>query len=106
MSSELTPGESDGNNAELIDQLVTRVRARLAERRRVLSTYRLQFTAAQFRFSQGREIADYLARLGVSHVYSSPVLKSGEGSTHGYDVVDHTRLNDELGTDEEYAAYV
>jgi len=106
MSSELTTAEPDGNNAQLIDQLVARVRARLAERRRVLSTYRLQFTAAQLRFSQARDIADYLGRLGVSHVYSSPVLKAGEGSTHGYDVVDHTRLNDELGSDEEYAAYV
>lgn len=106
MSPESTTGESDGTNAELIDQLVTRVRERLAGRRRVLATYRLQFTGARFRFSQAREIADYLARLGVSHVYSSPVLKAGEGSTHGYDVVDHTRLNDELGTDEEYAEYV
>jgi (1->4)-alpha-D-glucan 1-alpha-D-glucosylmutase len=106
MSLESTTGESNEANAELIDKLVTRVRERLAARRRVLATYRLQFTGAHFQFPQGREIADYLARLGVSHVYSSPVLKAGEGSTHGYDVVDHTRLNDELGTDEEYAAYV
>ncbi|OAI51445.1 hypothetical protein AYO47_07120 [Planctomyces sp. SCGC AG-212-M04] len=106
MSSESQTGQSEAVHTDLIDQLVTKVRERLAGRRRVLATYRLQFTGAQFRFSQGREIVDYLARLGISHVYSSPILKAGEGSTHGYDVVDHTRLNDELGTDEEYEAYV
>jgi (1->4)-alpha-D-glucan 1-alpha-D-glucosylmutase len=39
----------------------------------------------------------YLKALGITHLYASPFMKSREGSTHGYDVVDHTRLNPELG---------
>jgi (1->4)-alpha-D-glucan 1-alpha-D-glucosylmutase len=42
-------------------------------------------------------VASYLSRLGVSHVYSSPYLQAAAGSTHGYDVVDHSRVNEELG---------
>lgn len=42
-------------------------------------------------------IAPYLARLGVSHLYASPYLQAAPGSTHGYDVVDHGRVNEELG---------
>ena len=40
---------------------------------------------------------DYLHALGISHVYSSPYLQAAKGSTHGYDVVDHSRVNEELG---------
>lgn len=61
------------------------------------ATYRLQFTR-DFGFEQAAELAPYLARLGISHVYSSPYLKAQPGSTHGYDVVDHRELNPELGT--------
>ena len=39
----------------------------------------------------------YLAELGISHVYTSPLLQAVPGSTHGYDVVDHGRVSDELG---------
>ena len=48
----------------------------------------------------------YLARLGISHVYASPILKARPGSMHGYDVTDHTQLNPELGTPEEFEALV
>src|SRR5262249_54387153 len=60
------------------------------------ATYRLQFHAG-FGFDAAAEIAPYLARLGVSHVYASPYMKARPGSTHGYDVVDHNALNPELG---------
>ena len=60
------------------------------------ATYRLQFHKG-FGFDQAAEIAPYLARLGVSHVYASPYLKARPGSTHGYDIVDHNALNPELG---------
>ena len=60
------------------------------------STYRLQFHAG-FGLDCAVEIADYLKRLGVSHVYSSPYLQAAPGSTHGYDVVDHRSVNEELG---------
>ena len=60
------------------------------------ATYRLQLHAG-FTFADAAAIADYLADLGVSHVYSSPVLQAAPGSTHGYDVVDHSQVSAELG---------
>ncbi len=61
-----------------------------------LSTYRVQMRA-EFGFDDAAAIADYLSDLGVSHLYSSPYLQAGKGSTHGYDVLDHSKPNDELG---------
>ena len=60
------------------------------------ATYRLQFNK-HFGFDQAAQLASYLARLGVSHVYASPWLKARPGSSHGYDIVDHHALNSELG---------
>lgn len=65
------------------------------------ATYRLQFNH-QFTFNDAARIVPYLARLGISHVYASPILKARPGSMHGYDVVDHSQLNPELGTREEF----
>jgi (1->4)-alpha-D-glucan 1-alpha-D-glucosylmutase len=45
-------------------------------------------------------MAPYLHRLGVSHLYASPYLQAAHGSTHGYDVIDHSRVNIELGGEE------
>ena len=61
-----------------------------------LATYRLQLHAG-FTFDDASRIADYLYALGVSHVYCSPYMQAAPGSKHGYDVVDHQRVNDELG---------
>jgi len=63
------------------------------------ATYRLQLHAG-FDFDAAAGIASYLADLGVSHVYLSPVLQAARGSTHGYDVVDPSALNEELGGEE------
>ncbi len=60
------------------------------------ATYRLQLRP-DAGFDAAAEIADYLAALGVSHVYTSPYLQAAPGSTHGYDVVDPRRVNTELG---------
>src|ERR1035441_4491279 len=60
------------------------------------ATYRVQLHAG-FTFDDAAAITDYLAALGVSHLYCSPYLQAAPGSTHGYDVVDHGRLNAELG---------
>ena len=60
------------------------------------ATYRLQLRP-DFDFAAAAALADYLAALGVSHVYSSPYLQAAPGSTHGYDVVDPQRVNSELG---------
>ena len=60
------------------------------------STYRLQLHQ-EFNFDDAAGIADYLHALGISHVYCSPYLQAAPGSKHGYDVVDHQRVNRELG---------
>jgi (1->4)-alpha-D-glucan 1-alpha-D-glucosylmutase len=62
----------------------------------VTSTYRLQMHAG-FTFADAEKAVPYLADLGVSHLYLSPVLQAVPGSQHGYDVVDHDRVNEELG---------
>ena len=69
------------------------------------ATYRLQLRPG-FGFDEAAEVADYLAALGVSHLYTSPYLQAAEGSTHGYDVVDHSRVNDELGGTDAHARLV
>jgi malto-oligosyltrehalose synthase len=60
------------------------------------ATYRLQFNA-DFTFADAQAIVPYLADLGISHVYASPILTARRGSRHGYDVVDPTTINPELG---------
>jgi len=75
------------------------------DRRPVLSTYRLQLHVG-FTFEDVRRVLPYLSTLGVSHVYLSPIATATPGSTHGYDVIDPTRLNPELGGDEGYARLV
>lgn len=60
---------------------------------------------ADFDFDAAAAASDYLARLGVSHLYLSPYLQAGKGSTHGYDVVDHKRMNVELGGEEAHRRF-
>jgi (1->4)-alpha-D-glucan 1-alpha-D-glucosylmutase len=69
------------------------------------ATYRLQLHAG-FGFSQAAAIAPYLAQLGVSHVYLSPIFKARPGSVHGYDVTDHNQLNPELGTENDFVSMI
>ncbi|TVP45608.1 MAG: malto-oligosyltrehalose synthase [Gemmatimonadales bacterium] len=63
---------------------------------RIRATCRLQLTP-DFGFREAAEVSDYLAELGVSHLYLSPVMQAASGSTHGYDVADPTRISDALG---------
>jgi (1->4)-alpha-D-glucan 1-alpha-D-glucosylmutase len=67
------------------------------------ATYRLQLHAG-FTFHDAAAIVPYLAKLGISHVYCSPFLKARPGSTHGYDIVDHSAFNPELGGEEGFDA--
>lgn len=60
------------------------------------ATYRLQLSP-DFTFADAAARVDYLHRLGVSHVYLSPILQAAPGSSHGYDVIDHDRISPELG---------
>ncbi|HSU99759.1 MAG TPA: alpha-amylase family glycosyl hydrolase, partial [Roseiarcus sp.] len=69
------------------------------------ATYRLQLHAG-FGFTQAAAVAPYLAKLGISHVYLSPIFKARPGSMHGYDVADHSQLNPELGTEEDFASMI
>ncbi len=67
------------------------------------ATYRLQLNP-EFRFADALKIVDYLDHLGISDIYLSPILASRKGSTHGYDVIDPSRINPDLGTEEEFNA--
>ncbi|HEY4905216.1 MAG TPA: malto-oligosyltrehalose synthase [Candidatus Sulfotelmatobacter sp.] len=68
------------------------------------ATYRLQFNK-DFRFSDACGVFDYLNDLGISDIYVSPILAARKGSSHGYDVVDPTRINPELGSEEEFETF-
>jgi (1->4)-alpha-D-glucan 1-alpha-D-glucosylmutase len=69
------------------------------------ATYRMQFHKG-FTFADALPLAPYLQQLGISHLYASPILAARAGSTHGYDVIDPTRINPELGGEEGFAALV
>jgi len=70
---------------------------------RIRATCRLQLTP-DFGFREAAKVADYLAELGVSHLYLSPVMQAASGSTHGYDVADPTRVSEALGGAEGFGA--
>ncbi len=67
------------------------------------ATYRVQLNK-DFRLADAIKILDYLHELGVSDLYLSPVLASRKGSEHGYDVTDPTRINPDLGSEEDFHA--
>ena len=69
-----------------------------------VSTYRLQVHGG-FPLTAARDVAAYLSRLGVAGVYTSPYFAASPGSTHGYDVCDHTTINPELGGAEAHAEF-
>jgi (1->4)-alpha-D-glucan 1-alpha-D-glucosylmutase len=69
------------------------------------ATYRLQVTA-DFTLDDAAAVADHLATLGVSHAYSSPLLRSAAGSTHGYDTVDHAHIDEARGGREAFDRFV
>src|SRR6476469_4015288 len=70
-----------------------------------LVTYRLQLNS-ELGFAAAAGLAPYFERLGITHVYTSPILKARPGSTHGYDIVAHDALNPELGNSAELDAMV
>ena len=100
-----TPLDPTPATASEIDALVRTV----IERRQAMpaprATYRLQFNRT-FTFNDARAIVPYLADLGISHLYASPIFRAAPGSMHGYDVVDYGELNPEIGSREEFDALV
>lgn len=69
------------------------------------ATYRVQLNAG-FTFDDARALVPYLAQLGISHLYASPILRAQPGSQHGYDIIDHNAFNPEIGTAEDFARLV
>ena len=80
----------------VIDQIIQQ----RAESIQIQSTYRIQFHK-EFTFANAMELVPYFASLGVSHLYASPIFKASPGSMHGYDVVDYSQINPEIGTRDE-----
>ena len=68
----------------------------------IRASYRLQLRS-EFDFDAAAGVTEYLSNLGISHVYASPYLQASPGSSHGYDVVDHSRVNEELGGEKGHA---
>ena len=96
---EVLTKESSGLS-ECLDRLAAEKRSS-----RPVSSYRVQLNSG-FRFEHARRLVGYFHALGVSHLYSSPILKARPGSPHGYDITDHTQLNPEIGSDEDLRALV
>jgi len=92
------PPDDEATFSQILDRLA-------ATRYTPLATYRVQFNRT-FRFDDARQCAAYLAKLGVSDLYASPYLKANPGSSHGYDIIDHHRLNPEIGSEAEYDRFV
>lgn len=69
------------------------------------ATYRVQLNK-NFGFREAAKIVPYLKRLGISDIYTSPILKARSGSLHCYDVTDHAVLNPEIGTTQDFNSLV
>ncbi len=66
-----------------------------------VATYRLQLLG-HLRFTEAQALVEYLHDLGIGSLYLSPFFRSRRGSVHGYDIVDHGRLDPELGTEDDF----
>jgi (1->4)-alpha-D-glucan 1-alpha-D-glucosylmutase len=84
-----------------VDAILDTVANQLAGRRLPQATYRVQFNRS-FTFRDAAELVPYLAELGISDCYASPFVKASAGSAHGYDIVDHSVLNPEIGNDADF----
>src|SRR5438270_1180218 len=82
-------------------RLLDEVAAELAAARQPVTTYRIQLHK-DFTFDAAAPIVRYLADLGITDLYTSPILQAAPGSVHGYDVIDHGSINVELGGAEGY----
>ena len=69
------------------------------------ATLRLQFHK-NFTFADAERHVPYISSLGISHVYASPITKARAGSLHGYDVIDPTVVNPELGGEQALRSFV
>lgn len=90
-----TPSEE--RTPELIDRVLADVQERLEQQRLPTATYRVQLNR-DCTFRQVEAVVPYFFTLGISDLYTSPFLQARLGSRHGYDIVDHGRINAEIGT--------
>jgi (1->4)-alpha-D-glucan 1-alpha-D-glucosylmutase len=77
----------------------------LARRRVPVATYRLQF-GPNLTFRDAAALVAYLSDLGVTDCYTSPIFKTCSEHSHGYDICDHSQLNPDLGSGEDFEAFV
>ena len=89
----------------VVDEILQRLSSRLVGTPLPAATYRCQFHHG-FTFENAIEVLPYLERLGITHIYASPYLKATSGSEHGYNIVDPTVLNPEIGSEEDFARFV
>lgn len=68
------------------------------------ATYRLQFNP-QFGFQAARELVKYLRQLGISDAYASPLFRARESSAHGYDIVDHSAVSPDFGSEDDFREF-
>lgn len=78
---------------------------RIELERTPLAVYRLQFNK-KFTFKDAQKQVPYLKELGISHCYASPLLRARQGSMHGYDIINHSELNPEIGTLNEFYEFI
>ena len=71
----------------------------------IRATYRLQFHR-HFTFRDATGLVPYLATLGISHIYASPIMTARPGSPHGYDIIDHNQLNPEIGSEADFQSLI
>lgn len=91
--------------SSVVDSILTNVTRQLESRRWPGATYRVQFNR-DFTFRQATACVAYWGALGITDCYTSPYLKACAGSRHGYDIVDHSVLNPELGTEADFRGFV
>jgi (1->4)-alpha-D-glucan 1-alpha-D-glucosylmutase len=88
------------------EEIFDKVVKHLERYRRIpVSTYRLQLNHL-FKFSDATSLVAYLHEVGISDVYASPYFKAKKGSLHGYDLLDHSKFNPEIGTEKEYDEWI
>jgi (1->4)-alpha-D-glucan 1-alpha-D-glucosylmutase len=103
--NDQSPPAVAGPPQEQIRALLDQAAQHAARQRLPVSTYRLQFNAG-LKFRQVETFVDYFSALGITDLYASPLLQAREGSTSGYDVVDCSAINGEIGTADELASLV
>jgi hypothetical protein len=85
----------------LIEEILARIHRQIEQQRLPVSTYRLQFTG-ELTFAKAADCVEYLHELGITDLYASPLFQAREHTQSGYDVADCSRLNEDLGTAEDF----